>query len=235
MKAFPGLAPVFLLALQAESALASPEIRPGDALAPGDLPPEAQQFEAALQGQSVDAAGNSVVERRRFDARWVGVGFGIGLGMPSALVGGYVELTPWERFTVGVEAGLNFWGPAGGAYVRLRPIIWGGEGRNLLNAFVLQASYTIMRDGELDMMPCIHACRELEYLNRTAQYGGLSAGFEHQLASGWSIHYDFGVGRALFATPWKCKRFDDGMPAPCQGDAPDDDVPIVSFAVGHTL
>jgi hypothetical protein len=235
MKAFSCWAVISALALLTDGALARPEIRPGDALAPEDLPAEAQQFEGALRGEPVDAAGNSVVERRRFDARWVRLGLGTGLGMPGALIGGYAELTPWERTTAGLEAGLTFWGPAGGAYVRLRPIIWGGEGRNLLNAFVLQASYTVMRDGELDMMPCIHSCRELEYLDRTAQFGGLSAGFEHELASGWSIRYDFGVGRALFATPWKCRRIDNGMAAPCEGDRPDDDIPIVSFAFGYTL
>jgi hypothetical protein len=236
LNAFFRRAPAVVLAFSSAAALASPEIQPGDALAPDDLPPEAQRFERALQGEPVGAADNSVDERRRFNARLTEVGLGTGLGMPAALLGAYAELHPWDRLAIGAEAGLTLWGPAGGAYVRLRPIVWGGEGRRLLNSFVLQASYTIMRDGELDLMPCISSpCREVGYLNRTAQFGALSAGFEHQLASGWSIRYDFGVGRALFATAWKCARFDDGTRAACPGSPPADQLPILSFAVGHTL
>jgi hypothetical protein len=116
--------------------------------------------------------------------------------------------------------------------------VWGGEGRRLLNAFVLQASYTVMRDGAFPLLliPCISSpCPEVGYLDRTAQVGALSAGFEHQLASGWSIRYDFGVGHALFATAWKCARFDHGGPAPCEGSPPSDNQLVLSFAVGHSL
>jgi hypothetical protein len=156
--------------------------------------------------------------------------------MPAALLGGYAELTPWERITVGLEAGMNFWGPTGGGYARFRPIVWGGEGRNLLNAFVLQASYTVMRDGPLLFMPCISSpCREVGYLDRTAQVGALSAGFEHQWASGFTIRYDFGVGHVLSATAWKCARFDDGSSAPCEHSPTSDNLPLLSFAVGYTL
>jgi hypothetical protein len=236
LKAFFPPALGVVLTLRTVAVLATAEIQPGDALPADQLPPEAQQFEAALHGQPVDADGNSVVERRRFDARAVQLGLGTGLGMPTALLGGYVELTPWDRLSVGAEGGLTFWGLAGGAYVRLRPIVWGGEGRRLLNAFVLQASYTVMRDGEFISLPCISSpCAEVGYLDRTAQVGALSAGFEHQFSSGWSIRYDFGVGRALFATAWKCARYDDGRSAPCQGNPPGDDLPLFSFAVGHAL
>ncbi len=107
-----------VLTLRTAAALATGEIQPGDALPADELPLEAQQFEAALQGQPVDADGNSVVERRRFDARAAQLGLGTGLGMPTALLGAYVELTPWDRLSVGVEGGLNFWGLAGGGYVR---------------------------------------------------------------------------------------------------------------------
>jgi hypothetical protein len=236
LRAFFPRVPAVVLALSSAAALASPEIQPGDALGPDDLAPEAQRPESALRGERMGAGDNSVDERRRFNARLAQVGLGTGLGMPAALLGGYAELNPWDRFAIGAEAGLTLWGAAGGAYVRLRPFIWGGEGRRLLNAFVLQASYTIMRHGELDLMPCISSpCREVGYLNRTAQFGALSAGFEHQLASGWSIRYEFGVGRALFATAWKCARYDDGTRVPCQYGAPTDQLPVLSFAVGHTL
>lgn len=229
-------APGVVLALKTAAAVGNPDIQPGDALAPEELPADARPFEAALWGAPVDATGNSVVERRRFDARWAALGVGTGLGMPVALVGAYAELTPWERTTVGVEGGLTFWGLAGGGYVRLRPIIWGGEGRKLLNAFVLQVSYTLMRDGQLDLLPCIDSCSQrVHYLPRTAQVGALSAGFEHQFASGWSIRYDFGFGHVLSATAWKCTRFDDGKAAPCPSGQPSDDLPVMSFAVGHTL
>jgi hypothetical protein len=235
LKASFALALGVVLTIGRPAALLAAEIRPGDALPTEELPPEAQRYEAALQGQALDAEGNTVVERRRFDARAVQLGLGTGLGMPTALLGGYAELTPWDRLSFGVEAGLTFWGPAGGGYVRLRPIVWGGEGRRLLNAFVFQASYTVMRDGEIDLMPCVDSCRTVHYLDRTAQVAAISAGFEHQLASGWSIRYDFGVGHALFATAWKCASYDDGKSAPCRGEPPGDDLPLFSFAVGHTL
>ncbi len=235
LKAFFPLALGLTVILASTVSLASPAIQPGDALEPEALPAEAQRLEAALQGQPLGAAGNSVEERRRFDARWLELGLGTGLGMPAALLGGYAELTPLDRITAGVAAGLTYWGPAGSGYVRLRPIIWGGEGRRLMNAFVLQASYTVMRDGELDLLGCIDSCPVLRYVDRTAQFGALSAGIEHKLASGWSFRYDFGVGHALFATPWKCVRYSDGAATPCQGKPPGDDALIVSFAVGHTL
>ena len=226
-----------MLVLWSAPSWGSPQIQVGDALPTEELPAEAQQFEAALQGHPLGGTGDTVEERRRFDARLVQLGGGIGLGMPAALLGGYAELTPWERITLGLEAGVNFWGPAGGGYVRLRPIVWGGEGRRLLNAFVLQASYTVMRDGPVPLfMPCISSpCREVGYLNRTAQVGAISAGFEHEWASGFSIRYDFGVGRALSATAWKCARFDDGSSAPCEHSPPSDNQLLLSFAVGHTL
>jgi hypothetical protein len=223
--------PGVVLAFKTTTALGGPEIQLGDALAPEQLPAEAQQWEAAL-----DANGNSVAERRRFDDRSAGLGLGTGLGMPAALVGMYAELTPWERITVGVEVGLSFWGPAGGGYVRFRPLVWGGEGTKLLHAFVLQASYTLMRDGPLNLLPCIDSCSErVHYRARTAQVGALSAGFEHQFASGWSIRYDFGFGHVLSATAWKCTRLQDGEQAPCAGSPPSDNLPVLSFAVGHTL
>lgn len=235
LKVFLVGAAVIVLALHARTAAAR-EIQPGDALDPEELSPEARAFESALEESPVDATGHSVVERRRFDADWGGVGIGTGLGMPGALIGAYAELTPWERTTLGAELGLNFWGPAGGAYFRLRPIIWGGDGRKLLNAFVLQASYTLMRDGPIDLMPCIDACSEAPlYQVRTAQAGALSAGFEHQFASGWSLRYDFGVGRVLSATTWSCKSFQDGSATPCTTSPPSDTLPLLSFSIGHTL
>lgn len=214
----------------------SHEIEVGDALDARDFSLEAQRLELALQGTPVDATGHTVVERRRFDVAWAALGVGTGLAMPGALVGVYVELTAWERMTIGADVGLTLWGPAGGGYFRLRPIIWGGEGSKLLNAFVLQTSYTVARDGELDLMPCIDVCVDQnQYLDRTALIGALSAGFEHLFASGWSIHYDFGIGQVLTATPWLCRRFDDRRATPCSGSPPSDNLPVVSFAVGHTL
>jgi hypothetical protein len=93
-----------------------------------------------------------------------------------------------------------------------------------------------MRDGEFPLSFCVSGpCPEVEYLDRTAQVGALSAGFEHQFASGWSIRYDFGAGHALFATAWKCARFDTGSAAPCPGSGPSDNQWLLSFAVGHSL
>jgi hypothetical protein len=236
-KAFFTRAPALVLVLRTAISWGTPDIRVGEALPIAELPAEAQQFEAALQGYQLSPAGDTVEERRHFDDRLVEVGLGAGLGMPGTVWGTYAELTPWDRLTVGLEAGLSFWGPAGGGYFRLRPIVWGGEGTKLLNAFVLQASYTVMRHGPFPFsMPCISSpCPEIGYLNRTALVGALSAGFEHQFASGWHIRYDFGIGRALFATAWKCARFDDGSAAPCQRRPPSDDVPVLSLALGHTL
>ncbi len=94
LKAFFSLAPAVVLTVGATTALASAQIQPGDALAQDELPPEAQRLEAALQGEPLGAAGDSVVERRRFDARPVQLGLGTGVGIPTALPGGVCRAHP---------------------------------------------------------------------------------------------------------------------------------------------
>jgi hypothetical protein len=219
---------------------AEAEIGPGMALSPEDLPPEAEHYERLLRGDptgdSWDGEDDSVDERRHFNDHVVHVGMGTGFGTPLGMAGAFLEANPWDALALGMGGGVTFWGPAGGAYVRLRPFAWGGHGQRVLHAVTLQTSYTYMRDGELRLMTCIHTpCDEVGFLNRTAQLGALSAGFEHQLASGWTFRYDFGVARALFATPWECARYDTGAAAACSGYAPTDTLFVGTFAISHAL
>jgi hypothetical protein len=222
-----------------ETASATPEIRPGMALSPEDLPPEAQHYERLLHGDATADRlrwdDDSVDERRHFDDHALHVGFATGLGTPVGMAGAFAEANPWDALALGMGGGVTFWGLAGGAYVRLRPLAWGGHGRGALHAFTLQTSYTYMQYGEFLFTPCIDTCDGGQVLGGTAQFGALSAGFEHQLASGWTFRYDFGVAHALFATPGKCARYDTGAAVPCGGDSNPDTLFVGTFAFSHAL
>ena len=221
------------------TAWSDPEIRPGMALPPERSPAEAQHDERLLRGDapidSLHTDDDSVDERRHFNDHVFHAGIGTGFGTPVGMVGAFLEANAWDALALGMGAGVTFWGLAGGAYVRLRPFAWGGKGPGVLHAFTLQASYTYMRDGELKVMPCIHACGEVGFLDRTVQVGALSAGFEHQLVSGWTFRYDFGVAQALLAPPWKCARYDTGTAVPCRGNSPADTFFVGTFALSHAL
>jgi hypothetical protein len=181
-------------------------------------------------------ASDTVEERRHFDRRLIHLGgvFGTAAGTGSyfALVGLYAEANVWDRLALGVGTGVSFWGPEASGSLRFRPIVWGGEGQHVLNAFMLRAEYTVMQQGADIFSFCDESCGT-RFVARTAQLGTLSAGFEHQLWSGWTIRYDFGFARVFSATPWKCRR--DGLPAPCSGEPPSDDLSVTSFAVSHAL
>ena len=235
-----GVGLVAAMASLAGTAWAGPDIHPGMALPPEDLPPEAQHYERLLRGDGTtnppSSNDDSVDERRHFNDRAFHAGMGTGFGTPLAMVGAFLEANPWDALALGMAGGVTLWGPAGGTYVRLRPLAWGGQGKRVLHAFTLGSSYTLMRDGELRLMTCIHTpCDEVGFLNRTALFGSLSAGFEHQLASGWTFRYDFGVAQALFATPWRCARYDTGAEAPCGGSSPTDTLFVGTFGMSHAL
>jgi hypothetical protein len=178
------------------------------------------------------SSDDTVLERRQFDRRFLQVGAHYGSLSEAQLLGIFAEANVWDRLTLGGAAGVSFWGPEASAYARFRPIVWGGEGERLLNAFTLRAEYTIMRQGGQIFSFCDDDCGA-RFLNRTAQVAGLSAGFEHQLWSGWTFRYDFGFARFFSATPWSCQL--DGLPAPCHGEPPSDRLLATLFAVGHSL
>ena len=224
----------------AGTALAAPDIRPGTALSPEDLPPEAQGYERLLRADSAadppPQNSDTVVERRHFDDQVFHAGIGTGLGTPVGMLGAFLEANPWDAVALGLGGGVTFWGPAGGAYLRLRPLVWGGQGQRVLHAFTLQTSYTYMRDGELELMSCIEACpSRVRFLDRTAQFGALSTGFEHRLASGWTFRYDFGVAHSWLATPWKCVRYDTVAASPCSSTPPSDTLFVGTFGLSHAL
>ena len=221
-------------------ALAAADILPGTALSPGELPPEAQGYERLLHAHSAadppTGNGDTVAGRRHFDDQIFHAGIATGFGTPVGMLGAFVEANPWDAVGLGLGGGVTLWGPAGGAYLRLRPLVWGGQGQRVLHAFTLQTSYTYMRDGELELMSCIEACpSRVRFLNRTAQFGALSAGFEHQLASGWTFRYDFGVAHSWLATPWKCVRYDTVAASPCSSNPPSDTLFVGTFGLSHAL
>jgi hypothetical protein len=221
------------------TARASSEIEPGMALPPEAPASEAQHYERLLTGDStpmrLGARDDTVDERRHFDDQVFHAGIGTGFGTPLGMIGAFVEASPADFIALGVGSGIHLWGPAAGAFVRLRPIVWGGQGLGVLHAFTLQASATYMRDGELDLMPCVHTCAEVGFSSRRALFTALSAGFEHRLVSGWTYRYDFGAAHAAWASPWRCTRYDTGAPVPCGGGAPSDTAFVATFAISHTL
>jgi hypothetical protein len=220
------------------NAWADPEIGPGMALSPEDLPPEAQHYERLLRG---DATGDplrwddTVDERRHFNDHIFHAGTGTGLGTPVGMVGAFLEANPWDALALGLGGGVTYWGLAGGAYVRLRPFAWGGQGQRALHAFTLQTSYTYMQYGDFLFMPCVDGCGDVHVLGGTAQFGAVSAGFEHQLVSGWTFRYDFGVAHVLFATPGKCARYGTGEAVACSGGSNPDTLFVGTFGFSHAL
>ncbi|HET7541769.1 MAG TPA: hypothetical protein VFK05_17965, partial [Polyangiaceae bacterium] len=194
-------------------------------------------FDGALPTLDGEVAlgGDTVPERRHFDQRSFQMGANLDTLSPMALLGVFAEANVWDRIALGVGAGVSFGGPEARAYVRFRPIVWGGEGQRLLNAFTLRSEYRVMRQVSPDALDVFGGAESVgaEYVSRTAQSWGLSAGFEHQLWSGWTIRYDFGFARVFSATPWQCKLGSE--PAPCEGEPPSNDLLMTSFGVSHTL
>lgn len=110
--------------------------------------------------------------------------------------------------------------------------MWGGEGRQWLNAFTIRVEYTFMRQGEGIFSFCDEGC-SARFVDRAAQLGALSAGFEHQLWSGWTVRYDFGFAHVVSAADWKCER--DRQPAPCDSEPPSDAMMVAFFGVSHAF
>lgn len=223
------------------------DIRPGMAISPEDLPPEAQHYERLLRGDSsADSRSwddDSVDERRHFHDHLLHAGLATGVGTPVGVLGAYFEVDPWDALAVGVGGGVSFWGPSGGGFLRLRPYVWGGQGNGALHAFTLQTSYTYMlhgedplRDVEFGFYDCeVGACPEAEpeFVPTGAHFLSLSAGFEHAFYSEWSIRYEYGFARALSATKWQCTM--GGRPAPCTGSSPSDTMVVIGFTLSHAL
>lgn len=240
----------------AGTASATPDIQPGMALSPQDLPPEARDAQPPGGAHATDRlisddpnadpmgwANDTVDERRHFDDRTLHLGIGTGLGTPVGLIGVLVEANVLDGLAVGAGAGVASWGPAGGAFMRLRPFVWGGQGERVLHAFTLQSSYTYMLHGkepltdvDIGFFQCegSSSCEpEPDFVPHPGHFLSLSAGFEHALVSGWSFRYDFGFASALNESEWEC-AFGD-TPTPCTRYAPDDTVLVGTFAFSHAL
>lgn len=230
----------------AGTATAAPDIRPGMALSPQDLPPEAQYERLISDDPNADPMGracDTVDERRHFDDRTLHLGIGTGVGTPVGLLGAFLEADVLDGMAVGAGAGVTAWGPAGGGFLRLRPFVWGGQGERVLHAFTLQSSYTYMlhgkeplRDVDFGFFHCDGAssCEpEPDFVPHAGHFLSLSAGFEHALVSGWSFRYDFGFASALNDSNWECAF--GSTRAPCTRYAPDDTVLVGTFAFSHAL
>jgi len=218
------------------------------ALSPEDLPPEARDHGRLLSddpnADPMRWPDDTVDERRHFDDRTLHLGMGTGVGTPVGILGAFIEANVLDGLAVGAGGGVTFWGPAGGAYVRLRPVVWGGHGKGALHAFTLQTSYTYMLHGEeplrnidISFMDCEgndSRCQpDPDFVPHGAHFMSLSAGFEHALDSGWSFRYDFGFAKALSSSEWEC-RFGTA-PTPCTRYTPDDTVLVATFAFSHAL
>jgi len=218
---------------------AEPEIRPGTALDPETLPPEAQRYERLLQqdgDRALPYSDDSVDERRHFDDRRLALGLGTGLGSPTGLMGVFLEVNALDWVAVGAGAGLGAWGPALGGYLTLRPIVWGGQEEGALHAFTLRGTYTYMAYGDDPLDFCLGIDRGCEdrpqYEQQNAAFWGFAAGFEHATWTGWSFRWDIGYAHTPAPLSWRCTIA--GSPASC-GGGPNDALPIFSFGIAHTL
>lgn len=195
------------------------------------IPPERPSASNLARGRDLASWDDSVEERRHFNDRLLQFGGNLNFNSQNILLGVFGEVNVWDRLTVGGGGGTSGSGPEASAYVRARPIVWGGVGENALKAFTLRAEYLIMQQGE-DFSFCIEACG-VRFSNRTSQWGALSAGFEYQFWSGLALRYEFGFARVMTATGWECEL--DGKPVPCNRAAPPDDMMVTSLAISHTL
>jgi len=198
---------------------------------PSEAPSETSKADGSGGFSDLAPSDDSVDERRHFNERLLQFGANLDATSQSLMLGVFAEANVWDRLAVSVGGGASLSGPQASASVRARPIVWGGEGKHLLNAFTLRAEYLIMRYGEQSFF-CDHDCG-VRFVSRTAQWGALSAGFEHQLWFGLTIRYDFGFARVISATRWECAL--DGRSAPCNGQAPRDDMMVTSLAISHAI
>ena len=138
-----------LLAAMSAASASADDLRPGMALPPEQLTPEAARYEALPQGeqttpQSEEAAPRTADEvllgddteekRRQFDDRLLHLGVTLGIGVATPTAGLFVELDVWDRLAIGGEVALSLWGPAAALHVRGRPLVWGGRRRGALYA-----------------------------------------------------------------------------------------------------
>jgi hypothetical protein len=208
-------------------------------LQPEQLPPEARHYEKLLSGTAVDETDDTVDDRRQFDAQRFHAGSEFGVGVPFGDLGLYVEVNVWDRLALGIGGGISYWGLAGGTYARLRPIVWGGEGRHVLNAITVEAGYAYMSYGGdplggLHLFPCIEECHPSAYhVSVGSHIGALSIGLEHALWNGFTLRYAVGGARLLATPKWRCEL--EGRPAACADAEPEHRFAVVSFAVSHAL
>ena len=217
------LAAAFAWSTQASAK--EPEIRPGTALPPEFVSPEAAAYEAKLNPSAdPDATSNepigskSVAIRRHFDDRRLFLGAGVGEGSAMGVLGIYLELAVIDRLTLGAGVGFTFLGLAQGAYLRGRPIVWGGaHEKGALHALTLQLGYTRMVYGrsvwsDFGSFVCLHGedeqpgdpCYRSKVDTQPAHFGVLQAGVEHSFLRGLSLHYELGIMHSLTELSWTC-------------------------------
>jgi hypothetical protein len=240
LKGLCGLAALTALQLAPARADADQQIQPGMALDPRDVPPEARQYEGLLQGDSSLSGGDDTVENRRhFDDRRFHIGTAAGVSVSLGSLGAFVEADVWDRLALGGGGGIGVWGPAVGTYARLRPFVWGGVGKNTLSAFTLELGYGYMSYGGdafggLDLMPCIEECKpSVHHRSVFSHFGSFSAGLEHALFFGLSIHYSVGYGRLLSAPSARCEL--ENVPVDCGSYQPQKDFMVGSLALSYGL
>jgi hypothetical protein len=206
-----------------------PELRPGMALPPEFVSPEAAAYEAQLDPNAEpDAIDRTrVVKRRHFDDRHLFLGVGVGEGSAVGILGVYLELAVIDRLTLGAGVGLTFWGRAEGGYLRGRPVVWGGaHEKGVLHALTLQFGYTHMEYGRAVFSDfgfvCLHGadekpgdpCYRSFVDSQPAHFGLIQAGFEHSFSGGLSLHYELGVMHSLTELSWTCAHL--GSPVACE-------------------
>jgi hypothetical protein len=215
------------------------ELRPGMALTPDQLPPEASHYEALLQGEPLSQDGDTVEKRRRFDDQALRIGIGMGVAVGSFGLALYTEVDAGDRLALGSEVGLSLWGLMAGGYLRVRPAVWGGRQRRALHALTLQGGYRYMQYGEdpfsgILASACHGDCDRVHFLNAPAHFITLEAGFEHAFASGWGIRYSMGAALMAGEPDWRCEKV--RQPISCaDGSAPDRQLLVTRFVLSHAI
>lgn len=227
--------------VSAPGAFAGEPPQPGMALDPQDLPPEARHYERLLRDDpALGGSDDSVENRRHFDAQRLQAGTVVGMAVPQGNLGVFLEVNAFDWLALGAGGGMSIWGPTGGGYARLRPIVWGGVGHNVLSAITLELGYAYMNYGGqpfggIDLMPCIEECHEsVERVSVPSHFGAVSVGLEHSLPFGISLRYGVGYTHLLATPAWRCEL--GSRPVDCGSDPePAHDFMTFHFGVGYAL
>lgn len=197
-----------------------------------------------------DPAEESVAEEphlapwQHFDSRRVQLEARLGFGTLVGGAGLVGDVNAFDGLAVGAGVGLNPWGFAWGAAVRVRPVVF--RSSRLLHALTVEAGYSNAKyaddddsgpiwgvlDGGRDdeQQPGVSGA---DYVPETAHWIQGEAGWEGRLRSGLMFRGTLGVAWLAAPISWRCTSL--GSAASCDEPAPSSSTGVLTLAVGQAF